>query len=215
MKSEVCHVVGAGDFEKKYLKKMPGDLLIAADGGYEFLNEAGVKADWIMGDFDSSKKKPSGDNVLSFKSEKDDTDMAIAVEKGFRDGYRKFCIYGGTGGRLSHTLANIQLLANLCKKGAKGVIAGSDIMITAIKDGKIEFKQDFRGLISVFSHTEFSENVCINGLKYSLDGALLRNDTALGVSNEFTGDLGYVSVDKGILIIIIENHNIQTPTDLL
>ena len=43
----------------------------------------------------------------------------------------------------------------------------------------------------------------IRGMKYLLDGAVLTNDFPIGISNEFTGEQGSVTVEKGMLLIVI------------
>ena len=53
MKKGVCHVVGAGDFQKELLEKREGDIVIACDGGYGYLASFGISCDICVGDFDS------------------------------------------------------------------------------------------------------------------------------------------------------------------
>ena len=38
-----CHIVGAGECNELIIKKESGDLIIAADGGYAYLEKAGIK----------------------------------------------------------------------------------------------------------------------------------------------------------------------------
>lgn len=107
-KMATCYIYGAmpcGSTEK--LEE--GDLLIAADGGYAYLQ--GQKPDLVVGDFDSLGYVPEGEQIIRHPVQKDDTDMLLAVREGLKRGYRKFVLYGGIGGRLDHTIANLQVLA--------------------------------------------------------------------------------------------------------
>ena len=79
---KTCFIVGAGEFFENSLAVKPGDLVIAADGGYLHLQKIGVIPDIIMGDFDSAEK-PDFENIAVFNSEKDDTDTMLAVKLGF------------------------------------------------------------------------------------------------------------------------------------
>ena len=57
----------------------------------------------------------------------------------------------------------------------------------------------------MFSWSEKSEGVTLNGLKYTLEDAVLTNSFALGVSNSFSDASASVTVKKGTLIIMYEN----------
>ncbi len=195
----VCHIVGAGDFYGISVEK--GDFVIAADGGYRYLKELGIKPDIVIGDFDSLKFTPSGENVILLPKEKDDTDMDAAVKEGLNRGFLDFVFYGATGGRLDHTLANLQLIAKLSQSGATAVIDGGDIMVTAITDSQICFGEEAEGCVSVFSHTDISTGVTLKGLKYELENSELKNTFSLGISNEFCGISSAISVEKGTLIV--------------
>ena len=207
MKSEngICYIIGAGDFGDGEIKKKSGDYLIAGDGGFRYCLERGLKADLVVGDFDSLGYRPDHPNVISLKAEKDETDMAIAVEEGIRRGYKQFVLFGGTGGRISHTMANIQMMNELAGRGIRCVLMGTGCQFRVIRDGEFRFGSEAAGYVSVFSLSERSEGVCEEGLKYCLDHVILRSEVPLGVSNEFIGAAGKISVDKGSLLIITDD----------
>lgn len=69
----------------------------------------------MLGDFDSLPAAPNHPHVIVLNKEKDDTDMLAAIHEGLGQGYLTFRIYGGTGGRFDHTLANLQCLAYLAQ----------------------------------------------------------------------------------------------------
>lgn len=196
-----CHIIGAGECKKLDFEKKNGDLIIAADGGCAYLEKAGIKPDIIIGDFDSLGSIPEVDEVIKLNPVKDITDMNAAVDEGIKRGYTEFHLYGACGGRIDHTLANIQLAAHLSQKGIRAVIHG-DMIITAVCNGSICFDSGCKGYISVFSHSDKCSGVSIKGLKYTLENAELCNSFPLGVSNEFIGIDSEITVKNGTLIVI-------------
>ena len=207
MKNPVCHIVGAGDFFGME-KPKDGDLLIAADGGLKYLKELGIEPDLIIGDFDSLGENPDGKNIITLPCEKDDTDTAAAVNEGIKLGYKAFCLYGMVGGRFEHTVANLQLLANLTKRGFSASIDAGENVYTSLTNSKISFNEKAEGFISVFSHSDFSQGVSIRNLKYNIDNAELKNTVALGVSNEFVGKKGEIEVKNGTLLIVHPKNSV-------
>lgn len=198
----VCYVVGAGDCPLLPIKKETDDIIIAVDGGVNYLESSGFVPDIIIGDFDSLGSVPEGNNVIRLKPEKDVTDMFAAIETGVSHGFNEFEIFGATGGRLDHTLANIQLAASLAQKGIKHLIHGDGYRIVALENGEVAFDESNSGYISVFAHSDVCSGVSIEGLKYELKDASLTNNFTLGVSNEFTGKKSKISVKNGTLVII-------------
>ena len=195
-----CYIVGAGEFVEYWLPRQ-GDYIIAADAGYIELNTRGIMPDLVVGDFDSLGSAPQHPNVVHCPAEKDDTDMMLAVKQGLARGYKTFIINGGLGGRLDHELANIQILVNIANRGARGIILGRDMCVTAITNGAAGFTSGASGYISVFSVGDKADGVTLTGLKYPLENATLAYDYPLGVSNEFTGSPATVEVRSGTLII--------------
>lgn len=204
MELGICYIIGAGDFGDGTIEKKPGDYIIAGDGGYRYCLERELDADLVVGDFDSLGYRPDHPHVLSLKVEKDETDMAVAVEEGIRRGYREFVIYGGTGGRISHTLANIQMMHQLAGRGIHVVLMGTGCKFRVIQNDVFAFDSEQKGMISVFSLSDVSEGVCEEGLKYTLDHVTLNSGVPLGVSNEFIGKAGKISVENGTLLLIFE-----------
>lgn len=198
----ICYVVGAGENYGLHFTVQDGDYVIAADGGLSFLEENNIRADLVVGDFDSLPYEPGIRNVIVLEKEKDDTDMRVAVCQGIKAGYRRFHIYCGAGGRLDHTMANMQLLAELADRGRQGILFGADCAVTALRNGTIEFPAGLSGYVSVFSHSEKSSGVFLSGLKYELTDAVLTNTLPLGVSNEFTDKNSCITVKNGTLLVV-------------
>ena len=196
-----CYIVGAGDFNEKTLDITDGDIVIAADGGYEYLDKIGIKPDIYMGDFDSAPKPQTNADIEVFKCEKDDTDTLLAVKHGFELGFKNFKIYGGCGGRADHTFSNIQTLAYIVSRGGRAMLFGNSEVYT-VTDSEVSFGGDMKGKISVFSLSDKAEGVSIKGLKYELEDSVLTNLFPLGVSNEFFGKPSEISVKNGLLLII-------------
>lgn len=201
-KKGICYIVGAGENYGLNFIPRTEDFVIAADAGFQALEQKGIPANMIIGDFDTADFIPNHPNVIVLNAEKDDTDMRAAVHAGISEGYEIFHIYCGTGGRIEHTIANMQLLTELSQNGRQGFLFGKDYVITAITDRCMSFPKNASGYLSVFSHSEKSEGVCLKGLKYELENAVLTNTFPLGVSNEFIGEESTITVKKGTLLLV-------------
>lgn len=201
--SMICYIAGGGtDYGLSFIPRS-GDLVIAADAGLRCLEHQGILADYIIGDFDSLSYVPQAPNVTVLSPEKDVTDMSAAVSIGIEKGYDLFHLYGGTGGRIDHTIANLQLLADLASQGKQGFLFDRSSIITAIHNTTLSFKKIPSGYVSVFSHSEQSVGVTLRGLRYELENAVLQNTFPLGVSNEFTGTQSSITVANGTLLIVL------------
>ena len=112
-----CYIVGAGDFTPRGFAPVPGDLVLAADGGYRALYSLGYTPDLLLGDFDSLGDLPLPPDlpVLRFPARKDDTDTGLALRHGLDRGFRDFALYGCAGGRVDHLLANLQSMARISR----------------------------------------------------------------------------------------------------
>lgn len=213
---KVCYIVGAGVLNENSFAFVNRGLLIAADGGYNPLKERGIIPDYLVGDFDSLDKIPQDVPIETYSKEKDETDMMLAINKGLDLGFKNFVIYGGLGGRLDHSMANIQLLAYITKNKGKGYLIQGETVITVISNDSHRIKAQKNGYLSVFSLSDQAKWVTLVGLKYALKNASLANDYPIGVSNEFIGEEVFIQVKEGSLMILwtCENPEQSLFTDL-
>ena len=195
-----CFILGAGPFFGLPVPPGPEDYLIAADGGYRHCQAAGLVPDLLLGDFDSLQGLPPGVEVLRFPVDKDDTDSMLAIKLGLEKGFETFHIYGGTGGRPDHTLANLQGLAYLAERGARGYLYDRSFVFTALRNGRIRLPARSEGIFSVFALGETARGVSILGGRYPLVDGELSPYFPLGVSNHFEGRPVEITVQQGCLL---------------
>ena len=201
-----CLIFCAGGFDGLLDKPGAQDYVIAADGGYTHVQELGLSADCVLGDFDSLGHVPTRARVFPVK--KDDTDAMLAVRRGLELGYDRFLIYGSLDGpRLEHTVANFQLLQYLADRGAVGWLIGKTAVVTLVKNGTVTFGPEAEGYLSVFCMGPDAKKVSIRGAEYPLEDGTLSAGFPLGVSNRFTGQPVQVQVGDGSLLVIYDRKN--------
>ena len=188
-----------GDVARAYAPKAK-DYVLCADGGWELARRAGVTPDCVLGDFDSSDA-PAGVTVRRFPREKDDTDTMLCLKQGLAMGFDDFWIVGGFGGRLDHTLANLQTLHYAALRGARAQMRDGGAWASAVCRGQVRVP-NLGGGFSVFALDERCAGVSIRGAKYQVEDAVLSNAFPLGVSNAFAGDEALVSVKEGTLLAV-------------
>lgn len=205
---KTCYIIAGGDFDGFFDKINEEDMVIAADKGYVHAKKANITPTMIIGDFDSANQ-PEGDLVIKLNPIKDYTDTKAALMVGQDWGYDEFIIYGGLGGRESHTFANITNALEFKKKGIN-VVLKSKYKSFYIVDDKLDYKikdsEDF--YVSIFALSDTVKGVDIKGLYYELNNFDLTNDNALGVSNETCGKDFKIKVKSGYLLVIFEDKSI-------
>lgn len=200
---KICFIYSAGEYYgSEFSAPLPNEsFAIAADDGLSKMLENDLSPDLVVGDFDSLGYVPKLSNIVKLPSEKDFSDTAVAIKEGQDRGFCTFIIYGGLGGRIDHSISNIQSLYSLCDRGESGYLIGDGTIITAIKNSSIEFPKELCGTISVFASGR-ADGVSINGLKYELSDFTLESTSPIGLSNEFKGEKANISVKNGTLLII-------------
>lgn len=214
--SKVCVIFGAGDYPATSDTTVTATtcdnaapLVIAADGGLDQARHYGYTPHLVVGDFDSVRHDvhdlPDSVEIHRLPAAKDHTDMHQAAVLGWQRGCRVFHIYGALGGRLDHSIANMQLIAHIARSGGAAFIHGDGVVLTALHNASLTFAANHLpagSMVSVFSHDDASHGVSIEGLKYEVHDVDLYNDHALGVSNEFVDGLACsISAREGTLMV--------------
>lgn len=205
---KTCYIIAGGEFDGFFDQINEEDMVIAADKGYIHAREAGITPTMIIGDFDSSNK-PEGDLVIKLNPIKDYTDTKAALMVAEDWGYKNIVIYGGLGGRDSHTLANISNALEFKKKGINVTLKSKNKSFYIVDDElSYDFKDENDFYVSIFALSEIVKGVDIKGLYYELNNYDLTYDNALGVSNETVKKDFKISVASGYLLVIFEDKSI-------
>ena len=100
------------------LGQYDGDTVVwvGVDRGVYYLLQAGIRPARAFGDFDSVSDEEWAEiqkevaELAAFQPEKDETDMELALNWALGQMPESISVFGATGGRLDHMLANVQLL---------------------------------------------------------------------------------------------------------
>ena len=89
------------------------DQVIAADGGSHHASTLGLKIDLVVGDLDSIEAaqretlRAQGTQFEHFKTEKDETELELALLRAVEQGAAEIAVVGIVGDRLDMVMANI------------------------------------------------------------------------------------------------------------
>ena len=202
MKSS-CMIISGGDFAPLPVPG-PDTFVIACDRGYAYARRCGIRPDLLVSDFDSFRGEVDpGIPVRRFPSEKDDTDTVIALRAAAEMGFSEAALYCALGGRLDHTLANLQAAVWAERHGLRLRILSPDTEIYTLSSASLTLPQREGFSLSVFAAEDRCRGVTIRGAKYPLRDAELSSSFPLGVSNEWAGDAAEISVRDGTLLIVL------------
>ncbi len=203
---KTCHIFCAAEFDGLLAQIRPGEEILAADGGLEHCLRLGIEPTGILGDFDSLGYIPRSSQV--FPVEKDDTDSMLAAKLALERGCRRIIFYGALDGpRLDHTVANFQTLKYLADRGAEAYLVGKTYLVTVLSRETARFSADCTGILSLFCMGPDASGVTIKGLKYTLDNGSLSSGFPLGVSNQFEGAGGEITVRDGTVLMLWDRKN--------
>lgn len=189
--------------EADWLRAEPGDFILCADGGYDAAVRYGIRPDMVIGDFDSMPE----DHVricdkITLPVHKDDTDMAVCLQEGRRRGYREFRIAGCLGGRLDHTIANLQCLYDCALRGESVWMADGQNRVTVLLPGEYTLDAMPGRKLSLLAYTPEVAGVTLTGAVWELHNATLTSRVPLGVSNEATCANPQLSFASGALLLV-------------
>lgn len=179
------------------------DYIICCDAGLNAAKRRGITPNLIVGDFDSYlQEAPKGIETLRFPVEKDDTDSMLAVREGLSRGFSDFILLCSLGGRLDHTIANIQTLVFIKENGGEGQLIGPDDTARLLCNGSLDILRREGYTFSLFALGEKCEGVTLSGMQYPLNDATVTNGFPIGLGNHIMEPSATVSVKCGTLLIV-------------
>lgn len=206
------------EFAGNYCREQEFNLVIAVDDGLRAADRLSVIPDYIVGDFDTVSplllyKYENMDNITikRFKPDKDYTDTQIAVMRAIEE--NSFCIHilGGTGSRLDHTIANIQLLQSALECGIEAMIVSEKNRIRLLGDKRKQItltkEESMYQYVSLIPLSEKVSSVTTRGMKYNVSDFdfYIDKNISMGVSNEIKEMEAEIKIADGKLLLIESN----------
>ena len=198
-------------------------FVLCADSGYISAGNAGIRPDLVIGDYDSLGGAPP-ENVrhITFPVHKDYTDTGLCLDWALENGFGGVTIIGGLGGRLDHTISNIQDIAGFTRKGLRicirdefnfaAVLDGpdsitirADMLRDAADPGEIKLYED-GPRIGLFSVGDRVTGITSDGVEYPLTDASLECTFPIGSANPLTGSEVHISIDAGLLLVTFSEY---------
>ncbi len=94
---------------------LPYKRIVAVDGGLNTCKALGINPSLLVGDFDSTSTQLLAEYKqvpkITLPTDKDQTDLEVALEHEFAQGAGRITLFGAAGHRLDHSATNLLLLS--------------------------------------------------------------------------------------------------------
>ena len=188
-------------------------LVIAADSGYDNARARGIDVDILVGDMDSisvdglAEAEALGVTVRRFSTDKDATDLEIAIETAVHLGATNITVYAGEGGSFGHLLGvTLGLTDDRWNSALIIWKIGGATVYRSLPSSPITINTTVGAVVTVLPIGD-ATGVTATGLQWPLEGSNLPRGTTRGLSNIATGPTVSVSLDAGALLVITEETN--------
>ena len=195
----------------RVLDGLGADLVVAADSGLHVAQDLGVKVDRVVGDMDSvdparlEAAVAAGSVVDRHPTDKDLTDLELALDAARAAGSERIVVLAGPAGRLDHLVGGIGVLTapSLAPVVVEAWLGRTRLTPVHGGQGGRRIAGPAGTTVSLVPMHGPAVGVATTGLKWALEGDTLAAGSGRGVSNEFSEDTAVVSVDAGCLAVIV------------
>jgi len=189
---------------------LPGDFVIAADGGADYCRRLGLRPDIIIGDMDSIDPDPARatafkeTEIIRHPPRKDATDLELAIRLAIERGAGSIVILGALGGRWDMSIGNLFLLAlpELKEVPVKLIDGRQEIVLLTGKQTAV-FSGKPGDTLSLIPAGEDATGITLKELEYPLVNATLSYGSSRGISNVLLDTKASVSLESGTLICVL------------
>ncbi len=197
-----------GTMVRRALEAAGAAHILAADGGALNALKFGLAPQTIIGDLDSlsgeqvEEFSAAGTEILRFPTEKDETDLELALQWSVDKGASAIVILGALGGRFDQTLANVYLLALPSLQDIQIELVDGEQNIRLLRPGTHSIAGRTGDTISLIPLGGEARGITSRGLKYPLRDESLEFGPARGISNVMLCDSASLELRTGLLLII-------------
>ena len=217
----VCAAPAPGAAELVGRLASSADLVIAVDGGGLVCQEAGVLPHLLVGDFDSlpghvvDEFVSAGVRVFEFPAEKDETDLALALDIARREGADRVTVTAASVGRLDHTLAVAGTLAAAADLRPRLIEPELSGWVVSTTRGGVLKLRGVGATVSLIA-PGWSATVSVRGVRWPLSRTTMAPLSPRGVSNVITDPEGAViEVHEGTVLVLSPRLGIRSAVEVV
>jgi thiamine pyrophosphokinase len=188
----------------------PGAVVIAADGGLRLCRALRLSPSVLVGDMDTlttlevSEAESEGTEIRRYPSDKEQSDLELAILAAHQMGARRVTVLGALGGQWDHCLANLLAPLSLCHSlGMWGrlVCAGAQIYLLTPGIYVLETAAGTRASLAALS--EVATGVTLRGFHYDLEAADIGRHQTLGLANAVKTTPAHLHLTGGELLLTL------------
>jgi thiamine pyrophosphokinase len=185
------------------------ELIIAADGGAEWLDAQGIAPHVVVGDLDSAdpalvdRLAAARVAIERHPVDKDASDLELGVAAATKAGADEIVVLGALGGALDHLLANVLLLGSSALAGRSIRLvrgATSTRLLTGPAEAELDGPPGSR--VSLLAVGAAANGVSTQGLRWALADDRLESGSSRGLANVVEAVPARVWLEDGLLLVI-------------
>ncbi|MDZ4065226.1 MAG: thiamine diphosphokinase [Coriobacteriia bacterium] len=181
--------------------------VVVVDGGADVCAALGRVPDLAIGDFDSATDdamrflKNACVEILRYSSDKDESDLDLALDEIKVRGWGPVTIACATGGRLDHTLAVLGSIAS--RTDIVHELWERDLRAWPL-DARVRSFLELEGTDAIVSVLVLGDSATVtcSGMRYVLDHDVLESLGSRGLSNVIDARSARISVAAGKILVI-------------
>lgn len=185
------------------------DLIVAADGGVDWLESVGISPHRVVGDLDSASVG-SVDRMATARIpidrhpiDKDASDVELSLHAARAAGANEIVILGALGGVLDHLLANVLLLGSDAAAGCSvRLVHGTTAARLLVGPGHALLHGPPGSRVSLLAVGSAAGGVTTLGLRWPLDTERLEAGSTRGLGNVVDAPPAEVRLADGRLLVI-------------
>lgn len=183
-------------------------VVIAADSGLELARTLGWNTDVVVGDMDSvdptvlADAEQDGAEVVRHPTDKDATDLELALEAAAAHGTSRVVVVGSPAGRMDHLLGGALVLASPRFQGMQLEAWFGGSLVLPVHDRRA-LTGTPGSLVSILAVGGAADGVTTHGLRWPLRGERLEPGSTRGISNELVDGHAEVEVTRGALLVLL------------
>ncbi len=182
------------------------DLVLGADRGAHYANALDVALDAVIGDLDSLTDLERHDignpQFISYPTEKNETDLELALLYAKKQGVDNIVLVGVMGGRMDMTIGNILLITQESLSSCRVEVWHGEQTGWVIKPPGEDISGHPGDTVSLIPLSGNASGITTEGLEYPLKDAELAFGSVRGISNLMDKSSAHINLSDGLLLAV-------------